>query len=417
LIAYSIVVFDEDTAIPGLPALIPTMGAGLIILFASPRSLVGRLLGSRVLVGIGLISYSAYLWHQPLFAFARLGRAAPLDTSLVLILAASSFPLAYLSWRYVEQPFRRPNTISHRSLAVFAVGASVFFVLVGFLGQKTDGYEKIYFDTRLNPAEQEMFMLIKKHTGATLQNLYRGMGDDGDCNFWTKTVDAEFTARFKSCSEKYGKAVVVLGDSHAMNIYNALYQAQMSDFLVSVSKAGCRPHKYYETCHYDGFDQFMSENAEAVYTIIFNQAGVHFLSARGKSVNAAALSVELDTVNVAKVANYLDSLARHSAVIWLGPFVETGYDFRDVRYVVAQGLKIDQRAIDVYEQLDNKLEDYFAANSQEFNYISLINILQITPNFLIIGDCLTYRNEDHFSICGEKIIGKMIKQAFRRTHD
>ena len=70
LIAIPMFLFTDKTPFPGVNALLPTAGAALVIYFATQKNLAGRILGSKPLVGIGLISYSAYLWHQPLFAFA-----------------------------------------------------------------------------------------------------------------------------------------------------------------------------------------------------------------------------------------------------------------------------------------------------------------------------------------------------------
>lgn len=66
LILIACVVFEKNTPFPGRNALLPTIGAALVILFDSPQSYTGRLLGASALVGIGLVSYSAYLWHQPI---------------------------------------------------------------------------------------------------------------------------------------------------------------------------------------------------------------------------------------------------------------------------------------------------------------------------------------------------------------
>ena len=71
MIVYSIITFDESTPFPGLYALIPTIGTLLLILCAVPKTFVYKLLSMKLFVGMGLISYSAYLWHQPLLAFYK----------------------------------------------------------------------------------------------------------------------------------------------------------------------------------------------------------------------------------------------------------------------------------------------------------------------------------------------------------
>ena len=71
LILVPVFIFNENYLSPGLTTLAPTVGTVLIILFALEGTIIHRLLSSRAMVGLGLISYSLYLWHQPLFALAR----------------------------------------------------------------------------------------------------------------------------------------------------------------------------------------------------------------------------------------------------------------------------------------------------------------------------------------------------------
>ena len=110
MIVMALFLFDEQTPFPGLNAALPTVGTVLVLLGASDRTSVGRMLAWRPLVGLGLISYSAYLWHQPLFAFTKHALLADLPTDLAIVLCAVTIVLAYLSWRYVEQPFRNRSS-------------------------------------------------------------------------------------------------------------------------------------------------------------------------------------------------------------------------------------------------------------------------------------------------------------------
>lgn len=139
LIVVSVLALDKTTPFPSLYALLPTVGAGLIILYASPETWVGRWLGSRLLVGIGLVSYSAYLWHQPLLAFARYRSPVEPALGLMLALIGLSLLLAFLSWKYVEAPFRRKQIGKWPALALASAAAAVLLAF-GWVGSRTDGY-------------------------------------------------------------------------------------------------------------------------------------------------------------------------------------------------------------------------------------------------------------------------------------
>jgi peptidoglycan/LPS O-acetylase OafA/YrhL len=102
LILISIFIFDEHTRFPSFYALLPVVGTALIILFSSSETLVGKLLSARALVFVGLLSYSDYLWHQPIFAFARLNDSIEQNIYITISFIALTFTLSFLSWKYVE---------------------------------------------------------------------------------------------------------------------------------------------------------------------------------------------------------------------------------------------------------------------------------------------------------------------------
>ena len=91
---------------PSVFTLIPIIGTSLIIIYTNKNNYLYNFLSNRVLIFIGLISYSLYLWHQPLLAFFRIYNLYTLNNSQIFILICVSFILAYLSWRFVEKPFR-----------------------------------------------------------------------------------------------------------------------------------------------------------------------------------------------------------------------------------------------------------------------------------------------------------------------
>jgi peptidoglycan/LPS O-acetylase OafA/YrhL len=116
---------------PSLWSLAPVGGAALMIAGATPDNAWGRLLGAKPLVGVGLISYSAYLWHQPLFAFARFRFNAPPASWTMLLLGLASFLLAYVSWRFVERPFRDRARFSRAFVFIAALVVGVGLIVAG----------------------------------------------------------------------------------------------------------------------------------------------------------------------------------------------------------------------------------------------------------------------------------------------
>jgi peptidoglycan/LPS O-acetylase OafA/YrhL len=128
LVAYAVFSFTRATPVPGIAGLAPVLGAAAIIAFAHPSTMVGRLLTLPPVVQLGLISYSAYLWHQPIFVLARLrhfsGELPPIAYSGLIVL---TLVLAYASWKLVEQPFRKDPRITRAH--VFSAGVLVAVAL------------------------------------------------------------------------------------------------------------------------------------------------------------------------------------------------------------------------------------------------------------------------------------------------
>ena len=146
MIVYSIIAFDETTPFPSLHALIPTIGTGLLIFCAVPKTFIHKLLSLKFIVGIGLISYSAYLWHQPLLAFTRHRFLGDTSDFIIIALCIASFVIAWFSWRFVEGPFRDKNIISSKAIYLFSAIGIFLFSSLGLMINKQNGFvERIDF--------------------------------------------------------------------------------------------------------------------------------------------------------------------------------------------------------------------------------------------------------------------------------
>lgn len=136
LILFSVIAYSQETAFPGAAALAPTLGAALIIYSGSQGSTwVAKALSHRLMVGVGLLSYSLYLWHWPLLAMLRYYAIEEPSAGLRILAVVASLVLAGLSWKYVENPVRRRQVWNTRS-AVFGMAgmASALALAIGVLG-------------------------------------------------------------------------------------------------------------------------------------------------------------------------------------------------------------------------------------------------------------------------------------------
>jgi hypothetical protein len=152
-IAWSVFAFSSTTVFPGAAALLPCLGTAAILWAGTGGPhLLGRVLATRPLVLVGLVSYSLYLWHWPLLAFGRYyaGRAlTPVETTVALSLAVVA---SVVSWRYVERPFRgKSGVFERRSLFVVALTAMAVFAGAGVVTLTAAG-----FPQRLDPGVQAL---------------------------------------------------------------------------------------------------------------------------------------------------------------------------------------------------------------------------------------------------------------------
>ena len=136
LILGSIFLFDKFTPTPSVWTAIPVFGATLVILFSGPKDYASYFLTAKPVVFIGIISYSAYLIHQPVFAFYRIGWG-DISGAWFYLLIALVFGLAHLSWKFIETPFRHYSRVSNFYFSLIFLSLFVCFVVAGLVTHKS----------------------------------------------------------------------------------------------------------------------------------------------------------------------------------------------------------------------------------------------------------------------------------------
>ncbi|TCK16734.1 peptidoglycan/LPS O-acetylase OafA/YrhL [Ancylobacter aquaticus] len=200
LILFSLFYIRSDSVFPGWVALMPCGGAALIILAGGHSWVAQRVLGSGTLVFIGLLSYSAYLWHWPLLAAVRIHLGINLSAAAATIVVILTFAVAFLSWRYVEMPFRnRRVTPNRRALGLVGAGSAAF-VALALVSIAADG-----FPSRLNERGREA--LAGKGDIDPLDSICPEGGFHAECRFGNPDAPVSYA---------------VIGDSHASAIRAAV---------------------------------------------------------------------------------------------------------------------------------------------------------------------------------------------------
>jgi len=399
LVLVSLPVFNDNTVTPGAHALIPVIGAALIILFSRSGGSVYRLLSNNTLVFLGLISFSAYLWHQPIFAFARLFSGEPLSVWTMAALCLLIIPLAYVSWRFVEVPFRNRATISLALTSRAALAAMTVLLLVSIIGIRSYGLIHYRFPSTVASTYETVLRSIS-------YDFEDAMYDNGDCVFSSMDIDAEIEDRFASCTDRYGRATVVIGDSHGMNMYNVLAKTEAFDFLLGLAIHSHQAHKSYATNWYrHQVTPFVERHEGHIEKLIYHQTASAFWSPQNDQ-SAGTAPNALNRSDVETVAELMADLSAYTKTVWLGPFPDFGHDPVEAVFDLPSR-KMAKPAQENLALLDRAALE--SAQGRNFLYVKFADLYPM-PESPFFDRCVMFRDSDHFTSCGEKIIADWIAE-------
>jgi hypothetical protein len=384
------------------------------------------LFSTAPMVGIGLVSYSAYLWHQPLFAFVRIAKLDEPSTSLLLGLCVVAFGLAWLTWKFVEAPFRkRSNFMRTEIFAGFAALTALMFV-TGIYLKSEDG------------------LLAKRNE--RVKYLAAFAEDTNPRRDECHSSNDKIIAPAESCifGDPGAVSIAILGDSHAEALSNELGKAVAATGhgMRELTFTACVPFKGLQKIDYpDRKDEtkceaynsqvfdYLKAHPEITTLVIasrwtFYLEGARFDNGEGgreKGVGFLNSPERQAAIGLVIATETKALLALEKKVILVYPIPEVGWDVPDVlAREVAYGIPRDAPLSTSFEVFKARSKNAFKALDAIGN---LPGLQRVYPSKLfcdtyVKGRCAAeadgvplYFDDDHPDSVGAKIIADEILKS------
>ena len=158
LITHSIIFYNDKIFHPSFYTLSPILGVCLIIFYSQKDEIITKILSSKIFVGVGLISYSMYLWHYPIFAFARIkSDSIPSQYDKFEWIILTIF-LSIISYFFIEKFFRNKKINFFKIFFIFIVSLTTIFLSLLLLYKNSNSFE-LTKKIRINIDNKKIFLL------------------------------------------------------------------------------------------------------------------------------------------------------------------------------------------------------------------------------------------------------------------
>lgn len=222
LILFSFFYFDEGDLLPSIYSLVPIFGACLVIYFSEDRNIINKILSNKYLVYIGLISYSLYLWHYPIFSFAKITDVNTNNLINTLLINFIFILLAIFSYHFVEKPFRDRQKFSFKKLINYNLSLSSLIVTISIIVLFYGG-----FKNRVPELFHENINYVRDRDIPKCLNKYEGVSG---CDL----------------NSKASKTIFLLGDSHMSDLYNFGLKDILLDKNYRLITYGCPTYQNFD---------------------------------------------------------------------------------------------------------------------------------------------------------------------------
>ncbi len=403
LLGVGIFGIDEQVSFPGLAAVFPVLGTALLIAaHGTHPTYVSRLLSTPLLVGIGLISYSLYLWHWPLLVLTQQYLGAAPNLTIVVFLFLASFLLAFLTHRFIETPFRKKRVLkSTRSVYLAGLLSLVLMGALGYTLHKANGLPQ-----RAPEAARQIAISATDDNPRVYECFKRSAGDLGK----TKAP-----CLIGNKDEGVPVSFVLWGDSHANAIMPAFEARAKEENRMGIffAAGGCAPLWLSEGAITKDTACSALKDSMLEYIKTHEVDDIFMVSAWKESYPNHASGTKVPFKEA--LEHTLTILESRAAVTLVHRVPEqTNYDVRSA-FLLATRTSFDLNTLSI--ETGTFLQNHSYVRSVIAEQGSVGNNSLIDPSAvlceehvcpLVVGDLIVYKDTDHISTSGALLISPLV---------
>ena len=432
-IGHSILFFNDEMFHPSFYTLSPIIGVCLIIWFSNKDELITKIFSTKFFVGIGLISYSLYLWHYPIFAFDRLIEFTQGSLFKELLLGIITVILSTFSYYFIERPARNKNNKFKLIIGLILISISVL-VIVNINGVHKDGYKDRMSEIfQKNLSEEAMWIRLKNSDGKECYNNIEV------CKFNTSS----------------NKKVYIIGDSHMASLmFNLKDRIVESNYqFITSTFGGClfypgfnlvvvKTNKVYENCsdnYFQKLKEILSKDKNSI--IIFGGRLPEHLSnyffdnqeggIEGNDSSNKYIPVDRYDNIETSFQNEISELSKNHKIILVYPIPEVGWHVPNKlnNIYLKKPKNVNKKKININEYITTSYQVYKERTKSSFELLDSIqgeNIYRVYPHTLFCSTaikdrCIThndknifYSDDDHPSLKGAETINNLIMKEIEK---
>lgn len=347
---------------------------------------------------------------------------------MYLLLIGITFVLAKVCHENIELFFRNALCVSNKKFLTMVSFCLVTNVGVAVLGLNSLTVMQSLFINQMPEINRKFYEIVLASNQADADTPVEKIigSDDRRCRLNFDSLNSENEHIIIDCYNLHGKGVLVLGDSHAIDLFGEIVSRFNNKFLIGITASGCRPHAPRSQCQYDAVLKFLESHPTMFNHIIYEQAGFYLLVDRfgnegsreiftDVSHDGTVTDVGVNKKNIHLVIDYLNKLSKFAPVTWFLPRVEPHIN---KKYIVKHGCeykyKIRGNSDKIFEMLDQEI--LYNVKINENPYLKAISQNEIFkfnfPDDLLNCNDMFWSDGDHYSSSGERRFGKRLPADF-----